>query len=111
MTRTQPIENDSSEDANDINLLFLLSVSSINVQKIKKTVDNLYTEKQKLEKEKNKKGGKGKTKASLRKEGENVSRTNHQTGNINLTEFTFVSLQENIKEYGQYESYDYDDFM
>lgn len=43
------------------------------MQKIKKTVDNLYTEKQKLEKEKSKKGAaKGKSKASLRMEGNKV---------------------------------------
>lgn len=48
------------------------AVSSSDLQKIKKTVDNLYTEKQKLDKEKNKKGGKGKTKVTLRIEAENV---------------------------------------
>lgn len=47
-------------------------MSSNDLQKIKKTVDNLYTEKQKIEKEKNKKG-KGKTKAKLRMEEDNVS--------------------------------------
>lgn len=44
------------------------------MQKIKKTIDNLYTEKQKLEKEKSKKGNaKGKGKASLRLEATGVS--------------------------------------
>lgn len=47
-------------------------MSSLDLQKIKRTVDNLYTEKQKMEKEKNKKG-KGKTKAKLRMEEDNVS--------------------------------------
>lgn len=51
---------------------FQFTVSSSELQKIKKTVDNLHIEKQKLEKEKNKKGGKGKSKARLRIEGENV---------------------------------------
>lgn len=46
--------------------------SSSDLQKIKRTIDNLYTEKQKIEKEKNKKGGKGKTKAKLRMEEDNV---------------------------------------
>lgn len=50
-------------------------MNSSNLQKIKKTVDNLYVEKQKLEKEKSKKGGKGKSKASLRLEEDNVSFT------------------------------------
>jgi len=65
------------------------NLSSSDLLKIKKTVDNLHTEKQKMEKEKNKKGGKGKTKAKLRMEGDGA----------------------NIESYGQYESYDYDDFM
>lgn len=46
-------------------------MSSTDLQKIKKTVDTLYTEKQKLEKEK-KKGSKGKTKANLRMESDSV---------------------------------------
>lgn len=49
-------------------------MGSTELQKIKKTVDNLYTEKQKLEKEKSKKGAaKGKSKASLRMDGNKVS--------------------------------------
>lgn len=56
-----------------ISLLTHFSVNSSNLQKIKKTVDNLYVEKQKIEKEKSKKGGKGKSKASLRLEEDNVS--------------------------------------
>lgn len=49
-------------------------MSSSDLQKIKKTVDNLYAEKQKLEKElKNKKGSKGKTKVNLRIETDDVS--------------------------------------
>lgn len=42
------------------------------MQKIKRTVDTLYTEKQKFDKEKSKKGGKGKGKANLRMESDNV---------------------------------------
>lgn len=61
--------------------LFIFSVSSNDLQKIKKTVDNLYTEKQKIEKEKNKKG-KGKTKAKLRMEEDNVS----EISNENITQ-------------------------
>lgn len=49
------------------------AVGSSDLQKIKKTVDNLYTEKQKLEKEKSKKGSKGKTKVTLRIETDDVS--------------------------------------
>lgn len=52
---------------------FLIPVNSNDLQKIKKTVDNLYVEKQKMDKEKNKKSGKGKTKVTLRIESENVS--------------------------------------
>lgn len=47
-------------------------MAATDLQKIKKTVDTLYTEKQKMEKEKTKKGAKGKTKASLRMESDNV---------------------------------------
>lgn len=65
------------------------NLSSNDLSKIKRTVDNLYIEKQKIEKEKTKKGGKGKTKARLRVEGDKAS----------------------IEYGGQYESYDYDDFM
>lgn len=69
------------------------NLNSSDLQKIKKTVDNMYAEKQKLEKEqKNKKSSKGKTKVNLRIESDSA----------------------NIKEaYGNdyYESYDYDDFM
>lgn len=54
-------------------------VTSSDLQKIKKTVDNLYAEKQKLEKEqKNKKGSKGKTKVNLRIESDNVSKKQQQ---------------------------------
>lgn len=49
------------------------TVNSSDLQKVKRTIDNLYTEKQKMEKEKSKKGGKGKTKANLRLEKDNVS--------------------------------------
>lgn len=50
-----------------------VSVAASDLQKIKKTIDTLYTEKQKMEKEKTKKNAKGKTKASLRMEADNVS--------------------------------------
>lgn len=50
-------------------------MGSSDLQKIKKTVDNLYAEKQKLEKEKSKKGSKGKTKVNLRIETDSVSIT------------------------------------
>lgn len=49
-------------------------MTSNDIQKIKKTVDNLYSEKQKMEKEKSKKSGKGKGKASIRKIDDNVRR-------------------------------------
>lgn len=52
---------------------FSIAVTSTDMQKIKKTVDTLYSEKQKMEKEKSKKGGKGKVKATIRKIGDNVS--------------------------------------
>lgn len=49
-------------------------MSSSDLQKIKKTVDNLYAEKQKYEKEqKSKKGSKGKSKVTLRLETDDVS--------------------------------------
>lgn len=77
-------------------------------------MDNLYAEKQKLDKEKSKKGGKGKSKASLRLEEDNVRQTTTKRLRnwIDYHLCTSISiLQANIKEYGQYESYDYDDFM
>lgn len=57
-----------------IHVFFLFIVTSTDLQKIKKTIDNIYVEKQKMEKEKSKKGagGKGKGKAKLRMEGDNV---------------------------------------
>lgn len=89
---------------------FYISVTSIDIQKIKKTVDNLYVEKQKMEKEKNKKGGKGKTKARLRMEGDNVSETNTIFILLQLLIYKHF-LQATITEYGYTDSYDYDDFM
>lgn len=50
-----------------------MAVSSSDLQKIKRTIDNLYIEKQKMDKEKSKKGSKGKTKVNLRIETESVS--------------------------------------
>lgn len=93
-------------------------MNSGDLQKIKKTVDNLYAEKQKLEKEqKNKKGNKGKTKVNLRIESDNVSehKTTEKRKLFHIAIYSSIySLQANIKEaYGNdyYESYDYDDFM
>lgn len=54
-------------------MCLVILVGSSDLQKIKKTIDNLYAEKQKIEKEKSKKGGKGKTKVTLRIESDNVS--------------------------------------
>lgn len=42
------------------------------MQRIKKTIDTIYVEKQKMEKSKKGAGGKGKGKAKLRMEGDNV---------------------------------------
>lgn len=63
------------DDYNDyIISLFLIPVSSADIKRIKLTVDNLYIEKQKAEKnEKAKKPTKGKGKAKLKVEGDNVS--------------------------------------
>ncbi|XP_055689133.1 eukaryotic translation initiation factor 3 subunit J isoform X2 [Lutzomyia longipalpis] len=64
-------------------------LNSTDLKKVKTTVDNLYTEKQKMEKEKSKKG-KAKSRAKLRYDGD---------------------TQSKITDYG-YEEYDeYDDFM
>lgn len=65
------------------------NLTSTDMQKIKKTVDTLYSEKQKMEKEKSKKGAKGKGKATIRK----------------------IEDNENIKDYGDDYGDDYDDFM
>lgn len=93
-------------------------MNSNNLQRVKKTLENLYVEKQKIDKEKSKKGGKGKSKASLRLEEDNVSSRDQTINWIHFHWFcaTFFFLfryisQATIKEYGQYESYDYDDFM
>ncbi|GAB0099684.1 Eukaryotic translation initiation factor 3 subunit J [Sergentomyia squamirostris] len=67
-----------------------VQLNSIDLKKVKTTVDNLYTEKQKMEKEKSKKGGKAKSRAKLRYDGD---------------------TQSKITDYG-YEEYDeFDDFM
>lgn len=63
-----------------------------------------------MEKEKNKKGGKGKTKARLRMEGDNVSETNTIFILLQLLIYKHF-LQATITEYGYTDSYDYDDFM
>lgn len=47
-------------------------VSSLDIKKIKNTLDNLYLEKQKIEKGEKTKKNKGKGKAKLKLEGENV---------------------------------------
>lgn len=52
--------------------VLVLAVSSIDIKKIKTSVDNLYVEKQKIEKEKLKKPKKGANKPKLRME-QNVS--------------------------------------
>uniref|UniRef100_A0A1L8DSP8 Eukaryotic translation initiation factor 3 subunit J n=1 Tax=Nyssomyia neivai TaxID=330878 RepID=A0A1L8DSP8_9DIPT len=62
---------------------------STDLKKVKSTVDNLYTEKQKMEKEKSKKG-KAKSRAKLRYDGD---------------------TQSKITDYGYEEFDDYDDFM
>lgn len=55
-------------------ILFFFTVSSADIKRIKMSVDNLYIEKQKAEKnEKAKKPTKGKGKAKLKVEGDNVS--------------------------------------
>lgn len=82
------------------------------MQKIKKSVDNLYTEKQKLEKEKSKKGAtKGKAKASLRMEGSNVSERMQITLQKIITECYKPFLQAKIQSYDTFDTGDYDDFM
>lgn len=79
------------------------------MQKIKKTIDNLYTEKQKLEKEKSKKSNaKGKGKASLRLEATSVSEINRPLTNYCHIIICVLCLQANIQAF---DSYDYDDFM
>lgn len=118
--RTVSIEQSVCGDARCKKLLmaatmfvWLFSVGSSDLQKIKKTIDNLYTEKQKIEKEKSKKGSKGKTKVNLRIETDNVS-WSHLHIQFVHDECNWMHIflfQANIKEYGTYESYDYDDFM
>lgn len=55
-------------------ILSLFTVPSTQIRKIKNTIDNLYLEKQKIEKgDKPKKAKGGKVKARLRVEGDNVS--------------------------------------
>lgn len=56
-----------------ITVLFFFAVNSNDLKKIKTTVDNLYLEKQKIEKGQKAKKNKGKGKAILRMEGDNVS--------------------------------------
>lgn len=69
-----------------------VQMSSLDIKRLKATVDNVYIEKQKTEKsDKNKKAGKGKGKAKLRVEGDNAHLNQYDT-------------------YGNYEQ-DYDDFI
>lgn len=49
------------------------TVNSADIKKIRNTLDNLYLEKQKMEKGDKAKKNKGKGKAKLKMEGENVS--------------------------------------
>lgn len=49
------------------------TVNSADIKKIRNTLDNLYLEKQKIEKGDKAKKNKGKGKAKLKMEGENVS--------------------------------------
>ncbi|XP_055702271.1 eukaryotic translation initiation factor 3 subunit J [Phlebotomus papatasi] len=65
-------------------------LNSIDLKKVKTTVDNLYTEKQKMEKEKSKKGKGKSSRAKLRYDGD---------------------TQSKITDYGYEEYDDYDDFM
>lgn len=56
-------------------MLLCYAVTSNDIKKIKTTIDNMFLEKQKLEKgDKAKSKGKGKGKAKLKLEDENVSR-------------------------------------
>lgn len=48
-------------------------MSSIDIKRIKNSLDNLYLEKQKIEKGEKTKKNKGKGKAKLKMEGDNVS--------------------------------------
>lgn len=48
-------------------------MSSLDIKKIKNSLDNLYLEKQKIEKGEKTKKNKGKGKAKLKMEGDNVS--------------------------------------
>lgn len=50
-------------------------MNSFDMKKIKNTIDNLYLEKQKIEKGDKAKKNKGKGKAKLRMEGDNVSKS------------------------------------
>lgn len=76
----------------------MFAVSSTDIQKIKKSVDNLYNEKQKLEKEKSKKGAaKGKSKASLRMEGSNVSQSLRLQLCCELMEFRSYKNRQTFK--------------
>lgn len=54
------------------NFSFFL-VSSLDIKKVKNSLDNLYLEKQKIEKGDKAKKNKGKGKAKLKMEGDNVS--------------------------------------
>lgn len=71
-------------------------MGSSDLQKIKKTVDNLYAEKQKLEKEKSKKGSKGKTKVNLRIETDSVSITYTNHWVLHRIELLLICRDEKI---------------
>lgn len=71
--------------------VLVLAVSSIDIKKIKTSVDNLYVEKQKIEKEKLKKPKKGANKPKLRME-QNVSGEEEVEDQVD-NEFPFLCRQ------------------
>lgn len=81
-------------------------MTSFDIKKIKTTIDNLYLEKQKIEKGEKTRKTKGKAKAKIKVEDANVS-----------VDFSFVSREFiSTFTFQQYSAYvdnfdDYDDFM
>lgn len=83
-----------------------IAVPSGDIKKIKTTIDNLYLEKQKIEKGEKAKKNKGKGKAKLKMDNENVSLLH----NCGLCKYDFISLQQ-FSAYVDDDYNDYHDFM
>lgn len=81
-------------------------MTSFDIKKIKTTIDNLYLEKQKIEKGEKTRKTKGKAKAKIKVEDANVSVAFSYVAAKLITMFTFQQYSAYVDNFD-----DYDDFM